>query len=316
MVDTFGGPDSNVWGINDSRVAVGFARDASNVRQPIRIVAGQVTRLPPLPGYTGGAATAINSDGSICGWSARGDGNVPTLWLDGQPIALGAAPGGYPFDRCLGLADDEGLAAGVAFSADFSLGQAAGYRYGDVIDISLGGYGFSYVYNVNRRGIVAGYGSGANPGNNTDFAALAFSYDLGSGARTTFEPLAGDNSSLLSVVTAGGTIYGYSWNDRYQRVVAFDPRANGTGTVLNTEETGAGWLVANDTYVIESYTGARAAQILVNGGWIPLDNCILNPPQDGRVLEIDAINAHGDLVGSCRTHQGATHGCILEIQGN
>jgi uncharacterized membrane protein len=49
-----------------------------------------VTDLPPLPGYNGSQANAVNASGHAAGYSSDAMGNVEaTEWIDGLPIDLG-----------------------------------------------------------------------------------------------------------------------------------------------------------------------------------------------------------------------------------
>ncbi len=147
-------------------------------------------------------------------------------------------------------------------------------------------------------------------------AALGFSYDLRRNQRTVFLPLAGDDQSLLSTVTDQGKVFGFSWNDTVQRVVRFDPRGHGRGEVLRSEPFGAGIVVANERFVVESYTGTQDPVILVDGEWLDLLDLIDGMPADGLVFgDVTDVNERGDITGFRQSDDGSLNeGFVLEIE--
>src|SRR5262249_2889592 len=158
-----------VGAINDDRVAVGYARDASGDRQAFRTDHGRMVRLPALAGYDrGSAALAINDAGDICGWSQVEGSNEPTLWLPRHPSRLrpGPGPAVHPFGRCFVPASTPGPAAGSAFAPTFGPARLLGFRNGEVLDLSLPAPSltFNVATTMNRHGVIAAWASGVNPG--------------------------------------------------------------------------------------------------------------------------------------------------------
>lgn len=307
VVDSFGGSQSQLIDINEDRVAVGFARDAREVRHPLRWHHGIVSQLDPLPGSTAGAAIGVNDDGDICGWSVAGHSNEPTLWPGARPLDLGAGPQGYPLGRCYYVRDD-GLAAGIAEDPTGQKSRAIAFQHGRVIDFSIDGYDFQFVTQVNRHGVVAAYGTTAN--NLLVQDATGYTYDIRRGITTIFPALPGDTSTLISQITDKGKIYGYSYNDNIQNIVLFDPRANGTGEVLRSEPNGYGQLTCNDEYIVSTYTGTAEPLFYWKGQWKNLHDRIRN--RDGfTISDVNGINRGGDLVGQGTTKSGAIRAFVL-----
>src|SRR5262249_37376108 len=155
---------------------------------------------------------------------------------------------------------------------------------------------FNVAFGMNRRGVVAAWAAGVNP-QTLVFTSTGYTVDLRSGRSTTFAPLPGDDSTLLSAVTDGGQVYGFSYNDQIQRVVAFDPAGDGTGRAPRSEPFGFGTVVANDRFVVETYSGTADPVILIDGRWVSLPSLV---PNLGTFVLGDAsmMSPRGDLVGS------------------
>jgi hypothetical protein len=265
----------------------------------------------PLPDATiGGSANWINDRGAVCGDSI-GTIDHATLWLDTQPADMGAPPAGFPLVRCLGIANDAALGAGVAFAPGGELAKLVAFRHGAVTDISLADSPFNTAFNVNKRGVVSAFGARQNP-HTLIVESVGYTVDLHTLAQTVFSPLAGDTQSLVNVVTTRGRVYGFSFNDTTQNVVMFDPRGNGSGSILQTEPLGAGAVFANDKLVVETYSATQNPRIFVDGAWLDLTSLITNL---GSFTIGDAgdINDRGDLVGWGLDADGNQRGFILEI---
>jgi len=318
-VPTPDGANSVADSINREGVVAASITDENGVRQAFRFHRGRLSPLDPLPGYGQAAAFWINDEGDVCGYSRNPGINEPTLWLGRDAIDLGAGPAGFPAGRCFQVSNRDDLAVGVAFSPDFSQSRLLAFERGDVIDISFpdAGFNFNVPFSTNRNGIVAAWASGVNP---VTFVSEAqgFSYDLRRNQMTKFKPLGDDEFTLLSTVTDGGTVYGFSWNDTVQRVVRFDPRGNGRGEVLRSEPLGFGLVVGNDRFIVESYSGTADPVILVDGEWLDLLDLIDGlPTDDGLVFgDFTDINERGDITfyRSDGPDLNVTKGAILEIE--
>jgi len=309
------GSSSIANSINRDGVVAGYTIDGNGVRTAFRFHHGHLTALAPLPGSPGAAAFWINDAGDVCGFSSISGGNEPTLWLDGDAIDLGASPAGYPLGRCFQISDHDDLAVGVGLSADHQFSRLLAFEHGDVIDISLDGYGFQIPFSTNHSGIVAAWATDANPGA-VVLTSVGFSYDLRHNRRIVFAPLPGDDQTLLSTITDGGKVYGFSYNDTVQRVVRFDPRGNGRGEVLRSEPTGLGLVVANDRFLVESYSGTQDPVILIDGETRDLLDLVDGLPDDGLVFDdVTDINERGDITAYRVNADGSVlKGLVLEIE--
>ncbi|GAA4004389.1 hypothetical protein GCM10022247_26750 [Allokutzneria multivorans] len=89
-----GGSGSGAWGINNHRVAVGWANTGTTSHAVRWAENGAVTDLGTLPGDTGSRATAIASNGTIVGRSSSPQGHRAVRWSqDGVITALASLPG-------------------------------------------------------------------------------------------------------------------------------------------------------------------------------------------------------------------------------
>lgn len=316
-VPTPDGMNSVANSVNRDGVVAGYTYDDGGFQTGFRFHHGRVTSLAPLPGYVQAAAFWINDEGDVCGFSRNPGINEPTLWLGHDAIDLGAPPTGFPAGRCFEVSDHDDLAVGLAFNPDHSLSRLIAFEHGDVIDISLAGYGFQVPFSTNRSGIVAAWATAANPGPIVQ-ASIGFTYDLRRNKTTVFKALPGDDQTLLSTVTDGGTVYGFSYNDTVQRVVRFDPRGNGRGEVLRSEPLGFGIVVANDRLVVESYTGTSDPVILVDDEWIDLLDLIDGVPDDGLVFgDVTDMNERGDITAFRQNADSSVEKAfVLEIEGD
>lgn len=82
---TLGGSYSWASAINDSGQVVGWAYDALEIQHAFLWNSGAMTDLATLPGDTGSTATAINSGGSVAGYSWTQTVDPAFLWTPDQP---------------------------------------------------------------------------------------------------------------------------------------------------------------------------------------------------------------------------------------
>jgi probable HAF family extracellular repeat protein len=176
---TLGGTNGFATGANNSNEIVGWAENT--VHDPtcvppqvlqFRAVewgpgASDIRELPPLPGDTVSAATAINNIGQVVGISGICDRAVGrfsaihnVLWQDGQPIDLGSL-GGVAWNTPMAI-DDRGDVVGFANASAAAGGSFAAHAFlwtkaAGMQDLgTLPGDTTSQALGVNDRGEIVG----------------------------------------------------------------------------------------------------------------------------------------------------------------
>lgn len=150
----FGGA-SAAYGINESGIAVGFARGSAGRDVPVRWLRGQVKELTMMPGDQSGVALAVNDSGAACGQST-GFGTLRALvWKNGTVRDLGNLGGRGA--KALAL-NDFGVVVGESYPRGGLLPHA--FRWdaatGVMTDLgTLGGY-YSSANAVDDAGNVYG----------------------------------------------------------------------------------------------------------------------------------------------------------------
>jgi len=145
----------NPAGVNEAGTVVG-AMLLDSQWHAFRWNGGKTTDLGTLGGVTAWA-TAVNPDGVIAGWSARGDGVIrATAWNGEGPVDLGSL--GDPWNGCSfahGI-NSSGVIVGESCTAAAGT-RAARFRGSGLIDDlgSLGGYARAQA--INDAGMIVGY---------------------------------------------------------------------------------------------------------------------------------------------------------------
>jgi probable HAF family extracellular repeat protein len=182
---TLGGDQGFATAVNDRGQVVGWAE--TPVRDPtctgsqvlqFRAVVWEPRHdssreLPPFPGDSTSAATAINQRGQVVGISGDCD------------IAVGR----------------------------FSARHAVLWDHGDVIEIpNLGGTTWHTPMDINERGDVVGFSNPAGPGDpEGEFIAQAFLWQRGSDRAVSLGMLEGDSVSEAFAINARGQVVGISF---------------------------------------------------------------------------------------------------------
>jgi probable HAF family extracellular repeat protein len=192
---------------------------------------GEISELPPLPGDTVSAATAINNRGQVVGISGICDRAVGrfsaihnVLWQDGQPVDLGSL-GGVAWNTPMAI-DDRGhvvgfgnasAAAGGSFAAHaFLWTKAAGMQ-----DLgTLPGDSTSQALGVNDRGEIVGTSCDA------DFNCRAVIWRDGEISDLNQEVAAGYAGTLIAAndIDSSGRITGQAFDPMSGSLVAFVAR--------------------------------------------------------------------------------------------
>jgi probable HAF family extracellular repeat protein len=176
---TLGGTNGFATGANNSNEIVGWAENT--VHDPTCVppqvlqfravqwgpAPSDIRELPPLPGDTVSAATAINNMGQVVGISGICDRAVGrfsaihnVLWQDGQPIDLGSL-GGVAWNTPMAI-DDRGDVVGFANASAAAGGSFAAHAFlwtkaAGMQDLgTLPGDTTSQALGVNDRGEIVG----------------------------------------------------------------------------------------------------------------------------------------------------------------
>jgi probable HAF family extracellular repeat protein len=202
---TLGGPNGYAAGTNERGDIVGWAEnnvhDSTCVPpQVLQFEAvlwradGKTEELPPYPGDSDGAATAINEHGDAVGISGRCDNAVGALtaqhalvWLDGVPQKIktfGGKGWNTPTDinnrgQVVGfadIADDE--TGGVLTPFPLPLGFIWSEATGTVEIPPLPGDQYAIAYGINDEGVVVGQSFGGPEGSRAVIWFEGKSYDL------------------------------------------------------------------------------------------------------------------------------------------
>jgi probable HAF family extracellular repeat protein len=164
MVDlgSLGGPFGEAVAVSESGVVVGYSYTAGDISYSHPFVWTRETGMMDL-GVLGdgnsGVATAVNDDGVVVGYTTT-DGSAMTrafLWTrEGGMVALNPVDGRDSFAR--GVSAD-GLVVGSTLTADG--GGLHGFAWtasGGMVDLDpLGGWSYSQVNSVTRKGLVFGF---------------------------------------------------------------------------------------------------------------------------------------------------------------
>jgi len=178
---TLGGTNGFATAINNRGQVVGLAETSHRdptcpPPQVLRIGAvlwqnGQARQLPPFPGDTAAAATAINNQGQAVGASgtcagvAFGNAAHALLWQDGKPIDLGNL--GNPFGNIAFAINNRGQIVGQAGVPGKPYHHAFLWQHGTMTDLgTLPGRPASLANAINNTGQVVGFSQDPN-GNNT-----------------------------------------------------------------------------------------------------------------------------------------------------
>ena len=302
---TLGGTASEAWGINDIGQVVGKSKLAGGLYHAFVFTNGAMTDLGTLGG-TASAAYGINNAGQIAGLASKADGSSHAFRYSGGVMQdLGTFGGGTEYSAAYGI----NSAGSVAGWAEFTL-RAGPHAFlsggGPLQDLgSLGGY-WSYAFDVNTSGQVAGYAS--------DSIGYARAFLYGGGVLLSLGTLSGDV----------GDSEAYGLNDAAQ-VVGASNRGNNTpshaalwsgggvtdlGTLGGTTSlarsiNGSGQIVG---YSLNASAVSRAF-LCESGTMLNLNSLI--PADSGWTLsEARGINEFGQIVG-VGTVNGATHGFLL-----
>jgi probable HAF family extracellular repeat protein len=240
---TLGGTNGFATGVNNRGEIVGWAENtvhdstcvAPQVLQFRAVVwepKGGLIELPPLPGDTVSAATAINDRGQVVGISGICDRAVgrfsaihAVLWQDGRPIDLGSL-GGVAWNTPMAI-NERGDVVGFSNVSAASGGAFAVHAFlwtarNGIRDLgTLPGDSTSQALGINARGDIVGTSCDA------DFNCRAFIWR--DGMMTDLNTIApGYEGTLLSAndINASGRITGQAFDAVSASFVAFlaEPR--------------------------------------------------------------------------------------------
>jgi probable HAF family extracellular repeat protein len=241
---TLGGTNGFATGVNNRGEIVGWAENtvhdstcvAPQVLQFRAVVwesKGGLIELPPLPGDTVSAATAINDRGQVVGISGICDRAVgrfsaihAVLWQDGRPIDLGSL-GGVAWNTPMAI-NERGDVVGFSNVSAASGGRFAAHAFlwtarDGIRDLgTLPGDSTSQALGINARGDVVGTSCDA------DFNCRAFIWRDGTMTDLNAIVAPGYEDTLVSAndINASGRITGQAFDALSGAVVAFlaEPR--------------------------------------------------------------------------------------------
>jgi probable HAF family extracellular repeat protein len=237
---TLGGTNGFATGTNNRGETVGWAENtvhdptcvAPQVLQFRAVIwgpaPGEIRELPPLPGDTASAATAVNDRGQVVGISGICDRAVgrfsaihDVLWQDGKPIALGSL-GGVAWNTPMAInerGDVIGFAnASAAVGGGFDAHAFLWTRRQGMRDIgTLPGDTFSQALGVNDRREIVGTSC------DVDFNCRAVVWRKGvvTDLKTLVEPGYGGTLISANDVNESGRITGQALDPATGAFVAF-----------------------------------------------------------------------------------------------
>jgi probable HAF family extracellular repeat protein len=240
---TLGGTNSFATGANNRGEIVGWAENtvhdptcvAPQILQFRAVVwgpkEGEILELPPLPGDTVSAATAINNRGQVVGISGNCDRAVgrfsaihAVLWQDGQVIDLGSL-GGVAWNTPMAINErgdvvgfsNVSAAAGGGFAAHAFLWT----RRDGIRDLgTLPGDSTSQALGINARGEIVGTSCDA------DFNCRAFLWRDGvmTDLNTLVTPDYEDTLTTANDINNAGRITGQAVEQETDTLLAFEAR--------------------------------------------------------------------------------------------
>lgn len=152
-LDTLGGRDSRVLGINDQGTAVGDSDLASGRRHAFLKKGSRLTDLGTLPSGSFSEAYAISNTGIIAGVAdLDGRHKHAVSWVGGQIVDLGTLPGGT--DSSARAVNDNGMIVGYSATPEGYHGFL--YSNGTMHDLGTLGSDPSMATGINSRGEVVG----------------------------------------------------------------------------------------------------------------------------------------------------------------
>ena len=205
---------------------------------------GAVTQLAAPAGGGSGAAFGINSSGVVAGASVAQNASVvnPLLWTNATPKALPLLSG---YSNAIATSvNDSGVAAGLAFSIDFTTLTANGTAHavlfdnGAVSDLGvLSGDASSAAMGINNSGTVVGFSNSQPPSFALQLAGL----------------IASPASKFRAFVYSGGTMYNLN-----------NQLVNGSGWQLSfaTQINNAGQIVGTGLFTGSDGTAVQHAFLL------------------------------------------------------
>ena len=251
--------------INNAGTIVGNGFNASRVNSPFKIVSGTMTMLTPLAGSTNAGATAINSSGTIVGYSNGTGLSLRPVLRDpsGAVTDLGTL-GGSSSSRAYGI-NDSGLVVGYSYTADGDVRAFAWTSSGGMKNLgALPDGSYSYALAANASGQIVGKGDDGN-------SEQALLWTSASAAPQVLAPLSGNTSGTALAINSSGVIAGLSSVDGSAQVATI--WQNGTAIDLNSYlPAGSGWVLQQATGIndagqiigLGTYNGQTTAFLLTN----------------------------------------------------
>lgn len=201
------------------------------------VVSGATTTLTAPTGLGAGAAFGLNANGDVAGAAVGQNATAitPLLWPSGKAANQLPILPGYPQSEAVAV-NDSGLAAGAAFSINFSAGlkdpNATGHAVlfntdGTVTDLGvLSGDISSFATGINNSGSVVGFSSSQRP----DFTLqLAPAFEAPTPSVHAFLYAKGKMYDLTTLLTNGT-----GWKLAYATAINNAGQITGTGIFQGT----------------------------------------------------------------------------------